>query len=112
MNYLNLTDYKIMYKEFTDSNGFHVFCFVEIEPYDYTLKIINFFETKFTPKFKESKSGWHSTVVEFHLDNVVLTIGDLYDVLCVTLQSPLSEDAIKQVREWVELIDNEIHKRP
>jgi hypothetical protein len=97
-----------MIKEFEDNNGNYVFCFVGIELFDYLQSVLNLFESNFHPGSKTFKSGWHSTVVEYRLENITITIGDLYDVLCVTLINPITEHSIDKVKKWVEFIDNEL----
>jgi len=99
-----------MFKEFINSKGDCVFCFVGIDPYNYILDVFQFFESKFNPTSKISKSGWHSTIMEYQLSDVIITISDLNDVLCITLQSPINEARINLVRKWVEIIDEEIQK--
>jgi hypothetical protein len=98
-----------MTKEIILEDGNLAFIFVGIEPYDYLHKAINIFESNF--KFIEKKhiSGWHSTIFQYSIEDLVITIGDAYDTLSLTLISPYDDNAIEKVRAWVNHIDESLN---
>lgn len=94
-----------MIKEIILENGTHSFIFVGIEPYDYLDKVLNIFESNFEFVSKKHISGWHSTELEYLLQDLKITIGNLHDVLSITLIDPTSESSLGKIRILVRTID-------
>ena len=101
-----------MLKEIILEDGTHSFIFAGIEPYDYLNKIIDIFESNFKFTSKKHISGWHSTVIEYLIQDITITIGDAYDVLSITIISPISHSSVIKVREWAIDIDKKVTGRP
>jgi hypothetical protein len=95
-----------MIKEIKLKEGTHSFIFVGIEPYDYLDRVIKIFESNFEFANKNQVSGWHSTALEYTLQDFIIIIGDEYDVLSITLVKPITEVSLEKVRELVQTIDN------
>jgi hypothetical protein len=95
-----------MIKEIKLEEGSHSFIFVGIEPSDYLERVIKIFENNFEFSNKKHVSGWHSTVLEYIYQDLTITIGDLYDVLSITLITPITKSSIEKVNELVQTIDD------
>jgi hypothetical protein len=95
-----------MTKEIILEEGNLSFVFVGIEPYDYLNQVINIFESNFKFTDKKNISGWHSTVIRYSYDDIILTIGDTYDTLSITLVSLFDKSSADKIRELVKYIDD------
>jgi len=100
-----------MIKEIILEEGTHDFIFVGIEPYNYLDRVLNIFESNFSFTSKKHISGWHSTIIEYIVQDITITIGDAYDVLSITLINPITDNSIEKVKSWVQNIDESLKQK-
>ncbi|MFV8351867.1 hypothetical protein [Flavobacterium sp. XS2P14] len=94
-----------MTKEIILEEGHLSFVFVGIEAYDFLDKVVYIFESNFKFTDKKNISGWHSTVLQYSFEDIILSIGDTYETLCITLISVSNESSVEKIRKLVKFID-------